>query len=69
MSDSKQNPIIAPCKDCPDRCLYCHSHCEKYAEYKERCTERLKNVRAENNIRGMAIERQIRLNDKRRKRH
>ena len=69
MSDSKQNLRIAPCKDCPDRHLHCHSECEKYAEYKEHCTERLKNVRAENNIRGMAIERQIRLNDKRRKRH
>ena len=26
--------IVAPCKDCPDRKLGCHSKCEKYKEYK-----------------------------------
>ena len=23
----------APCKDCPDRYLGCHDHCEKYKEF------------------------------------
>lgn len=25
--------MIAPCKGCPDRHLYCHSECDKYKEY------------------------------------
>lgn len=25
--------ITAPCKDCLDRCVGCHSKCEKYIEY------------------------------------
>lgn len=24
---------IAPCKDCPDRHLHCHSECEKYIQF------------------------------------
>ena len=27
----------APCKDCPDRQVNCHSTCEKYIEYKKEC--------------------------------
>lgn len=27
--------IIAPCKDCADRHMACHSSCEKYLSYKE----------------------------------
>lgn len=26
---------LSPCKDCEDRVLYCHSTCEKYAEFKK----------------------------------
>ena len=26
---------IAPCKDCKDRHVGCHSKCEKYLEYKK----------------------------------
>ena len=26
---------IAPCKDCKDRHIGCHSKCEKYLEYKK----------------------------------
>lgn len=25
--------MIAPCKDCPDRVLGCHSECAKYQEF------------------------------------
>ena len=28
--------IHAPCRDCPDRALGCHSKCERYAEYKKK---------------------------------
>ena len=28
--------ITAPCKDCTDRILGCHSLCNKYKEFKER---------------------------------
>lgn len=27
--------VKAPCKDCPDRKVKCHSSCEKYKEYRE----------------------------------
>lgn len=27
--------ITAPCKDCPDRAIGCHSICPKYAEFKK----------------------------------
>lgn len=26
--------MIAPCKDCPDRHIGCHSECEKYLSFK-----------------------------------
>lgn len=32
----------APCKDCPDRYLGCHSECERYADF---CRE-LERIRA-----------------------
>ena len=27
--------LKAPCKNCPDRSLGCHDHCEKYKAYKQ----------------------------------
>ena len=27
--------ITAPCRDCPDRKLHCHSSCERYKQYKD----------------------------------
>ena len=29
----------APCMNCPDRVVGCHSKCEKYAEFKEHCNK------------------------------
>lgn len=29
----------APCKDCPNRQIGCHSKCEKYQEYARICEE------------------------------
>ena len=37
--------VWAPCKDCPDRVIGCHSHCEKYAEYKRVNNEYNKSLR------------------------
>ena len=31
-----------PCKDCPDRVLYCHTTCPKYKEFAEQCAARRK---------------------------
>lgn len=31
--------IHAPCKDCPDRVLGCHSKCERYSEYKKKISQ------------------------------
>lgn len=25
--------MVAPCKDCPNRSLYCHCDCEEYKEF------------------------------------
>lgn len=39
----------APCKDCPDRKLGCHSVCEKYIEFTKKNEEiRLKKARENN---------------------
>lgn len=27
--------VMSPCKDCTDRCIGCHSTCERYKEYKD----------------------------------
>lgn len=43
--------VVAPCKDCTDRCVNCHSKCSKYAEYKESLynahSEYIKSIKAE----------------------
>lgn len=33
----------APCKDCPNRQIGCHSKCEKYQEYARFCEEQRQN--------------------------
>lgn len=35
----------APCKDCPDRHLACHDHCERYQAFKEWNDKRLDDQR------------------------
>ena len=37
----------APCKDCPDRVLGCHSVCEKYKHFHEERTRELEQKRME----------------------
>lgn len=27
--------MITPCKDCNDRCVGCHSNCDRYKEFRE----------------------------------
>ena len=34
--------MIAPCKDCSDRFVGCHSVCPRYAEFREECEARRK---------------------------
>lgn len=29
--------MIAPCKDCSDRCIGCHSVCDKYKDFRATC--------------------------------
>ena len=31
--------IESPCKDCPDRYLGCHDHCEKFQAFREKKAE------------------------------
>jgi len=39
--------LKAPCKDCPDRYLGCHDHCEKFKKYAEE-RKRLRELKAKN---------------------
>lgn len=38
--------MIAPCKDCVERFVGCHSACPRYAEFKAGCNEKEKIVDA-----------------------
>ena len=42
--------VIAPCKDCRDRVLGCHSHCEKYMTYKKKHDEEMTAFHKEKEI-------------------
>lgn len=37
--------MIAPCKDCPDRVVGCHSTCERYKDYREEKDRELEQKR------------------------
>lgn len=41
--------VNSPCKGCTDRCVGCHSKCEKYAEFKAEL-ERLKSIARKDEI-------------------
>lgn len=34
MNNTIRHDILAPCKDCPDRYVGCHSKCTKYKEFR-----------------------------------
>lgn len=34
-----RDPVISPCKGCPDRSAECHGKCEKYAAWNDRHVE------------------------------
>lgn len=36
--------VIAPCKECPDRFVGCHTECERYKAFTESC-ERIRKRR------------------------
>ena len=44
--------LKAPCKDCPDRYLGCHDHCDKFKEFRRNQDEfkrlRKEKIEAEN---------------------
>lgn len=42
----------APCKDCSNRQLHCHSSCEKYIAYQNLGKEIIKNRIEDNKMRG-----------------
>ena len=33
--NERDRVLVAPCKDCPDRKVRCHSVCEKYKQFSE----------------------------------
>lgn len=64
--------IQSPCKDCPDRYLGCHSHCEKFKVYEEDKSkmqyELRKQANKENGIIAYEVQRAKRIRE-RTKRH
>lgn len=38
-----------PCKNCPDRYLGCHDHCERYLEDKKKRLDQKEEIRRQNN--------------------
>ena len=40
----------APCKNCTDRHLHCHSKCEKYLKFLAENEKRKQAIRLENNL-------------------
>lgn len=55
--------LIAPCKDCKDRVVGCHSVCEKYITYRI-----LKDKENEDREKQAALERDLNIIEKNRKR-
>lgn len=49
--------ITAPCKNCTDRCIGCHTTCGDYAIYKQELERRRTEVKAESESR--AFERAV----------
>lgn len=52
---------IAPCKDCTDRVLGCHSHCKKYLSYTEENERRKEAHRKECNEYASIMESHLRI--------
>lgn len=48
--------MVGPCKDCPDRHLACHDHCEKYQAYKAKNNKRLEEQHIQGAIDGARAE-------------
>lgn len=46
----------APCKDCEDRELGCHSKCEKYIEYKKYSNLKREEIIKESRIKSFKID-------------
>ena len=47
MNNTIRYDILAPCKDCPDRYVGCHSKCEKYLSFRKKLNEHNKKTREE----------------------
>lgn len=47
----------APCKDCPDRKVGCHSECKKYIEWKQIHDREVEAVKKQRDIEIMNVER------------
>ena len=45
--EHKVDVLIAPCKDCPNRCLGCHNKCYKYQAFRQAHDEYNEMVRKE----------------------
>lgn len=60
--------MTAPCKDCPNRVVGCHSTCEQYIKYKEEQESVRRSRRAESEKHVYAIQSIMERKRKRRRR-
>ena len=43
-------PVSSPCKGCSDKCMGCHSDCEKYLSFREELDEYNEAIRKNKDI-------------------
>ena len=51
----------SPCHGCEERCILCHAHCDKYAEWTAEQQKLYDKRMSENESRTVAIDRSIRI--------
>ena len=57
--------MSAPCKNCPDREIGCHSRCNKYLEFRKKRDEALDKKRKEADVAGAVADGFYRMTKKR----
>ncbi len=61
------NGIKAPCKDCEDRKLRCHSTCERYLDFKAKNEKRLEEKHKQSIMDSYALNKSARFREMRRR--
>lgn len=51
----------APCKDCKDRCTYCHAVCDRYLDWRRERDAAIARTRRENEVEQVQINNTLRV--------